>query len=173
MLHAVWSCEVPFELHQKRSRLKTNQTITSAQQTDTKARCTVKMLCEKKKGSSLHAECNGIGSTMHTPSLPSTRASKRLHPTKIHRWKGNESRNHLRALQKRKKRVTCTNTPLMTWAASSGIRLAGTAICLYAALAEATAADNESMNWERSWLQEGVSRNRRMNFSELRHKENN
>jgi hypothetical protein len=61
----------------------------------------------------------------------------------------------------------------MTWAASSGIRLAGTAICLYAALAEATAADNESMNWERSWLQEGVSRNRRMNFSELRHKENN
>jgi hypothetical protein len=104
----------------------------------------------KTKSSSLHAECNGIGSTMHTPSLPSTRASKRLHPTKIHRWKGNESRNHLRALQKRKKRVTCTNTPLMTWAASSGIRLAGTAICLYAALAEATAADNESMNWERS-----------------------
>ena len=64
------------------------------------------------------------------------------------------------------------NTPLKTWAASSGIRLAGTVISLYAALAEATAADNESMNWERSWLQVGISRDRRKNFSELRHKEN-
>ncbi len=63
------------------------------------------------------------------------------------------------------------NTPLKTWAASSGMRLAGTVICLYSALAKATAADNESMNLERSLLREGISWNRQMKLSQVSHKE--
>ena len=59
--------------------------------------------------------------------------------------------------RRRKQRLACMNTPLKTWAASSGMRLAGTVICLYSALARATAADNESMNWDRSLLREGIS----------------
>ena len=40
-----------------------------------------------------------------------------------------------------------------------------------AELAEATAADNESINWERSWLQGSINWDRRRKLSELCHKE--
>ncbi len=90
-LHELWSC-----VHDKYQSSNISngvgwriyKTMSSIENSDAKACRTINTYehsSAKNKRSWLHSESKWIGSTVHKPSLPSTSASERLQPTKMHR----------------------------------------------------------------------------------------